>query len=38
MTTNLQAGDRFPGFELPNHENEWVQLPRIAQPSLMVNT
>ncbi len=35
MTTNLQVGDRFPDFELPNHENEPTRLEQFTQPSLM---
>ncbi len=35
MTTNLQVGDRFPEFELPNHDNERVKLFDFTQPSLM---
>lgn len=35
MTTNLQVGDRFPDFELLNHENELVKLESFNQPSLM---
>jgi peroxiredoxin/cold shock CspA family protein len=35
MTTNLQVGDRFPDFELPNHDNELVKLSAFTQPSLM---
>ncbi|WP_346016579.1 redoxin domain-containing protein [Chroococcidiopsis sp. CCMEE 29] len=35
MTTNLQVGDRFPEFELPNHDNERVKLSDFTQPSLM---
>jgi len=35
MTTNLQVGDIFPNFELPNHQNELVQLSDFTQPSLM---
>lgn len=34
MTTNLQVGDRFPDFELPNQDNEVTQF-RFTQPSLM---
>lgn len=34
MTTNLSVGDRFPDFELPNHENELVKLSSLTQPSL----
>jgi len=35
MTTNLQVGDRFPDFELPNHDNEPMRLSQFTQPSLM---
>lgn len=35
MTTNLRVGDRFPDFELPNHDNELVKLSNFTQPSLM---
>lgn len=35
MTTNLQVGDTFPNFELPNHQNELTQLSELTQPSLM---
>lgn len=35
MTTNLQVGDRFPNFELPNHNNEPMQFSQFTQPSLM---
>lgn len=35
MTTNLQVGDRFPDFELPNHDNELVRLSSLTQPGLM---
>ena len=33
MTTNLQVGDRFPDFQLPNHQNELMQLSQFTQPS-----
>jgi len=33
MTTNLQIGDRFPDFQLPNHRNELMQLSQFTQPS-----
>jgi peroxiredoxin len=33
MTTNLQIGDRFPDFQLPNHQNELTQLSQFTQPS-----
>jgi peroxiredoxin len=35
MTTKLQVGDRFPDFELPNQQNELIQLSQISQPSLL---
>ncbi len=35
MTTDLQVGDSFPNAELPNHENEVIQLSSLTQPSLM---
>jgi peroxiredoxin/cold shock CspA family protein len=35
MTTNLQVGDRFPDFEVPNHQNERIQLSQLSQPSLL---
>jgi len=35
MTTNLQVGDRFPNFELPNHQNEWVSLSQFTRAGLM---
>lgn len=35
MTINLQAGDKFPDFELPSHQNELMQLSQFTQPSLM---
>jgi peroxiredoxin/cold shock CspA family protein len=35
MTTKLQAGDRFPDFELPNQQNELIQLSQLTQPSLL---
>jgi len=35
MTTNLRVGDRFPDFELPNHDNELTKLSQFTQPSLM---
>lgn len=34
MTTNLQVGDRFPDFELPNQDHEVTQF-QFTQPSLM---
>ncbi|MBM0745318.1 MAG: cold-shock protein [Leptolyngbya sp.] len=38
MTTNLQVGDRFPDFVLPNHQNDQTQLSRFTQPGLMDQT
>lgn len=35
MTTNLQVGDCFPDFELPNHDNELVRLSSLTQSGLM---
>lgn len=35
MTNNLQVGDRFPDFELPNQQNELIQLSQLTQPSLL---
>lgn len=35
MTTNLELGDKFPEFELPNHQNELMQLSQFTQPSLL---
>jgi hypothetical protein len=35
MTINLQLGERFPDFALPNHDNQRVQLSDFTQPSLM---
>lgn len=35
MTTNLEVGDKFPDFELPNHQNELMQLSQFTQPSLL---
>jgi peroxiredoxin/cold shock CspA family protein len=35
MTTKLQVGDRFPDFELPNQQNELIQLSQLTQPSLL---
>ena len=35
MTTNLQVGDKFPDFEVPNHQNELIQLSQLTQPSLL---
>lgn len=35
MTTNLQVGDKFPDFELPNHRNKLTRLPRLTKPGLM---
>jgi len=33
MTTNLQIGEPFPDFKLPNHRNELMQLSQFTQPS-----
>lgn len=35
MTTNLQVGQVFPNFELPNYQNKLVRLSEFTQPSLM---
>lgn len=35
MTTNLELGDKFPDFELPNHQNKLMQLSQFTQPSLL---
>jgi cold shock CspA family protein/peroxiredoxin len=35
MTTNLQVGEQFPEFELPNHQNELMQLSHFTQPGLL---
>jgi cold shock CspA family protein/peroxiredoxin len=35
MTTNLNVGDRFPNFELPNYEHEPVKLSSLMQPGLV---
>jgi len=35
MTTNLQIGERFPDFKLPNHRNELMQLSQFTKPSLL---
>jgi peroxiredoxin len=35
MTTNLQLGDPFPDFKLPNHRNELMQLSQFTKPSLL---
>lgn len=35
MTTNLQLGERFPDFKLPNHRNELMQLSQFTKPSLL---
>lgn len=35
MTTNLQVGEVFSNFELPNHQQQLVQLSDFTQPSLM---
>ena len=33
MTTNLEIGEPFPDFKLPNHRNELMQLSQFTQPS-----
>ena len=35
MTTNLQVGDRFPDFHLPNHRHELTQLSQFTKPGLL---
>lgn len=35
MTTNLQVGEVFSDFALPNHQQELVQLSQFTQPSLL---
>jgi cold shock CspA family protein/peroxiredoxin len=35
MTSNLQLNGRFPDFELPNHDQEWIRLSSLTQPGLM---
>ncbi|WP_017319355.1 redoxin domain-containing protein [Mastigocladopsis repens] len=35
MTTNLQIGEKFPDFQLPNHRNEITQLSQLTKPSLL---
>jgi peroxiredoxin len=35
MTTNLRIGDRFPNLQLPNHQNEQIQLSQFTQTGLM---
>ena len=35
MTTNLQIGDRFPDFELPDHQNEPRRLSQFTKPGLL---
>ncbi len=35
MTTNLQVGEVFSDFALPNHQGELVQLSEFTQPSLL---
>ena len=35
MTTNLQVGEVFNDFTLPNHQEELVQLSQFTQPSLL---
>ena len=34
MTINLKLADRFPDFELPDHDNKLVRLSDFTQPSL----
>lgn len=33
MSTNLQVNDRFPDFELPNHQNELMRLSQFTKSS-----
>ncbi len=35
MTTNLQVGEVFSDFQLPNHQGELVQLSQFTQPGLL---
>lgn len=35
MTTNLQTGDTFPDFELPDHREKLRRLSRFTEPSLL---
>ncbi|MDQ3841159.1 MAG: cold shock domain-containing protein [Actinomycetota bacterium] len=35
MTTNLQAGDKFPDFELPDHRNKPRRLSEFTRPGLL---
>ncbi len=35
MTTNLQVGEVFSDFELPNHQQQLVRLSEFTQPSLL---
>jgi peroxiredoxin/cold shock CspA family protein len=35
MTTNLKVGEVFSDFELPNHQQELVQLSQFTQPGLL---
>lgn len=35
MTINLQVGEKFPNFQLPNHRNELVQLSEFTKPSFL---
>jgi len=35
MTTNLQVGDAFPDFELPDHRNKRRRLSEFTSPSLL---
>ena len=35
MTTNLQVGDKFPDFQLPNHRNQLTRVSQFTKPSLL---
>lgn len=35
MTTNLQVGDKFPDFQLPNQCNDLTQLSQLTKPGLL---
>ncbi len=35
MTTNLEVGEQFPDFKLPNHQKQLIQLSGFTQPSLL---
>ncbi|MBF2008545.1 MAG: redoxin domain-containing protein [Chlorogloeopsis fritschii C42_A2020_084] len=35
MTTNLQIGEKFPDFTLPNYRNELTQLSQFTKPGLL---